>query len=129
VTIRARGASMLPFLRDGDLVRIVPRPVGAVLTGDVVCYAAANALFLHRVVDRPGHFVVKGDAVTFADVVPAAEVLGLVTAVERHGRVRRMDTRAARLRNRVIASLSPLLSAVVPAGVAIVRRLLRRGGA
>jgi hypothetical protein len=117
---------MRPFLRDGDLVRVVPCAAGVVGPGDVVCYAAAGALFFHRVVRQQGHLVIKGDAVAFADVVAPADVLGIVVAVERHGRIRRMDTPLARARNRAIARLSPLLSVVVPGAVATARRLLGR---
>lgn len=116
---------MLPFLRDGDLVRVAPRRADAILAGEVVCYAACGALFLHRVVRRRARFVIKGDAVAFTDVVAASEILGTVVAVERDGRVHSMDTVAAHVRNRLIALFSPLLSAVIPTAVAA-RHLLRR---
>ena len=67
-------------------------------------------MFLHRVIGLAGDgFVAKGDALAFTELVERAHVLGKVITVERHGRGRRLDTRTARWRNRVIAFLSPLL--------------------
>jgi hypothetical protein len=46
-------------------------------------------------------------------VISLGQILGTVSAIARRGRVRRLDTRAARWENRVIASLSPALSRLV----------------
>ena len=109
--ITARGSSMMPFIRDGDVVRITTTESTEVGVGDVVCYEKPpGRLFLHRVIGRNGDgFVAKGDALAFTELVERAHVLGKVTTVERHGRGRRLDTRTARWRNRAIAVLSPLL--------------------
>ncbi len=102
---------MLPFLRDGDLLLVGPVVSSEIFVGDVLCYEKSpGRLFLHRVIKRTGEqFVTKGDALDFADVVLQGEILGKVIAVERQGRVRRLDTRWARWRNRAIVFLSPLL--------------------
>jgi hypothetical protein len=39
--VRARGDSMLPFLRHGDVLHVRPLPAAAVCVGDVICYAPA----------------------------------------------------------------------------------------
>jgi len=107
--IKARGGSMIPFILDGDMVLVGPAANSEILVGDVICYEISpGRLFLHRVIKRDGErFVSKGDALDFTDVVFPGQVLGRVVAIERHGRVRRLDT--APWRNRAIAFFSPLL--------------------
>jgi hypothetical protein len=113
--IKARGGSMTPFLRDGDSAFVRPAGDRGVGVGDVICYESTSGrLFLHRVVGRErAGVVVKGDALTSADVIPSRQILGTVSAIERGGRIRRLDTRAARWANRVIAYLSPAFSRLV----------------
>lgn len=109
--IKARGGSMIPFLWDGDVALVTPAAGKEVDVGDVVCYERPpGRLILHRVVARDRDRVVaKGDALAFTEVIDRGQLLGKVVAVERHGRVRRLDTRAARWRNRAIAAISPVL--------------------
>ena len=117
---------MLPFLRDGDLLLVSPVASSEILVGDVLCYEKPpGRLFLHRVIKRTGEqFVTKGDALDFTDVIFLEEILGKVVAVERHGRVRRLDTRWARGRNRAIVFLSPLLPRLLHLALPV-RRLWR----
>ncbi len=100
---------MIPFILDGDVVLVDPAANPEILVGDVICYEISlGRLFLHRVIKRDGErFVTKGDALAVTDVVFPGQVLGKVVAIERRGKVRRLD--AARWRNRGIAFLSPLL--------------------
>jgi hypothetical protein len=128
--LRARGGSMLPFLRDGDLLVIRPAPAGEVRIGDVICYEPApGGLCLHRVIAREKRGVVtRGDALAYVETVPDGAVLGLVTAVERRGRVRRLDTPAARRRGRLIARAAPAIARLLPLARSLRRavRALRR---
>ncbi len=112
---------MIPSILDGDMVLVGPAANSEILVGDVICYEiSAGRLFLHRVIRRDGErFVTKGDALDFTDLVSPWQVLGKVVAIERHGRVKRLDT--ARWRNRAIAFLSPLVSGLLP----IARRVRR----
>jgi hypothetical protein len=124
--IKARGGSMLPFLRGGDVVTVAPTPSSAVTIGDVICYESPpGRLLLHRVIRRhDAGFVTKGDALSWTESIDAAAVLGTVVAIEREGRAVRWNSDAARRWNRVIASVSclipPLLAVVLP-----LRRLVR----
>jgi signal peptidase I len=124
--IKARGGSMTPFLRDGDVALVAPAEAEAIRVGDVICYETApGRLFLHRVVARQGARVVaRGDALTSTAVISVRRVLGTVRAIERQGRTRRLDTRAARWRSRVVAFLSPALSRAVLLAIGV-RRLVR----
>lgn len=121
--IKARGGSMLPFLRDGDVAHVMPSAGTEVRVGDVICYETPpGRLILHRVVERDRHrLVARGDALGFTEVVERVQLLGKVVAVERHGRVRRLDTRTARWRNLAIVAVSPLLPWLLP----VVTRLRR----
>lgn len=127
LVVKARGSSMLPFLRDGDVAHVRAATGGEVRIGDVVCYEPRpGRLVLHRVVKRSRErVVVKGDALDGVDELPAREILGKVVAVERHGRLTRLDSRVARWVSRVIVVLSPVLPRLLSLGVRV-RRLLRR---
>ena len=107
--IKARGGSMTPFVRDGDVALVTPAAAGHVSIGDVICYETpAGTLLLHRLIARDrDRLVAKGDALAFAEILDRTRLLGKVVAVERHGTVKRFDTRGAQWRNRVIAVLSP----------------------
>lgn len=124
--LRARGSSMLPFLRDGDVLEIRPVSPVEIRVGDVICYEPSpGELCLHRVVARDGRgFVTRGDALTHVEVVPGASVLGRVRAVERSGRAWRLDTWAARWRARVIVVASPALARMLPPALGL-RRVWR----
>jgi hypothetical protein len=117
---------MLPFLRDGDLLEIRPAAIAEIGIGDVICYEPpAGGLCLHRVVAREKRgFVTRGDALAYVETVPDAAVLGVVTAVERRGRVRALRTPAARWRGRLIARTAPVVARVLPLA-RLVRRAVR----
>jgi hypothetical protein len=90
VRFRAHGLSMLPFIRDGDVVTLVPVQDRPVRIGDVVAIrnSVGNNLILHRVVRKmPGGYLIQGDNAAVADgIFPARAVLALVKRVERDGR-------------------------------------------
>jgi hypothetical protein len=123
--LRARGGSMLPFLRDGDVLVVRPAAAAEVRVGDVICYEPpAGGLCLHRVIARrDSSLVARGDALAYVDIVPETAVLGVLAARERGGRRVALDTRAARWRGRVIARTAPLIARLLP-----VARALRGAG-
>ncbi len=88
---RARGWSMAPFVRDGDVITVSPLRHGLPRTGDVVAFVGPGdgRLVVHRVIGRrEGGVLIQGDsAPECADgVIPGENILGQVTRVERHGR-------------------------------------------
>jgi hypothetical protein len=121
--IKARGGSMVPFILDGDVAVVTAAAAAEIRVGDVICYEPLpGRLFLHRVVGRDAdRLVAKGDALAFTEIVPAPHLLGRVVAIERRGRLRQLDTRLARSRNRAIAACSPLLSRVLPLALGLRR--------
>lgn len=86
----APGFSMSPFVRDGDAITVSPLSDAAPRLGDVVAFIRPETgkLVVHRVVGkRDGAFLIQGDNAEEADgPVPAANVLGRVTRVERDGK-------------------------------------------
>ena len=87
---RARGFSMSPLIKDGDVLTVAPRGEARLRPGDTVAFI--NPLngkpAVHRIIrlDR-GSVVVKGDNVAEPDgLVPERDVLGIVTSVERRGK-------------------------------------------
>lgn len=85
---QARGYSMRPTIRDGDI--IVVRPAAQVRIGDVVFLQAANGrLLAHRVIDKvvddgQAFIRTRGDACWQQDpLTPQEQVLGRVVSIEK----------------------------------------------
>jgi len=88
---RARGASMSPFIKDGDVVTVAPLNKQKPAMGKVVAFLqpVSGHLSIHRIVGRQGlAFLMQGDnAAGAADgLVFEQDILGCVTRVERNGR-------------------------------------------
>jgi signal peptidase I len=89
---RAKGGSMHPFIRDGDLILVEPADGSAIGLGEVAFYrTGSGGIAAHRVVGRRNRdgrefLATKGDAVrNTSHAVPCSEVLGRVIAIERQG--------------------------------------------
>lgn len=97
IVLHADGASMFPFVPTGSELALVRRDERAVTVGDVVCFPnAEGAIVAHRVVAcAASHadqtcgpsWIVRGDAIGAAELVPDAAIAWIVTHVRR-GRVR-----------------------------------------
>jgi signal peptidase I len=91
VRFQARGFSMYPSIRDLDVVTVSPLPRRGLHAGDVIAFRqpTGGSLVLHRIL-RAGQqgFLVRGDNLPAPDgLVPAADVIGLVTLAERDGAI------------------------------------------
>ena len=91
---RARGFSMHPFIRDGDIVTVSPYHGEVPHPGEMVacCHPVTGRLVVHRLVKKMvSGFLLRGDNCPAADgSLFAAGILGRVTRVERNGRVLRL---------------------------------------
>jgi len=78
---------MYPFIKDGDVITVSPLGKASPRVGDVVAFTQREIekLVIHRVIrTEPNSYFMKGDDTGAGDgPVPAANVLGLVTRVER----------------------------------------------
>lgn len=88
---RARGWSMAPFIRDGDVITVAPLEHEIPPIGAVVAFTRPNAgnLVVHRIIARHANGVLmQGDRFSScADgLVPLDNLLGRVTHIERSGR-------------------------------------------
>jgi hypothetical protein len=104
---RAKGLSMSPFIKDGDVVTVRPLAGARPRTGDVVAFLhpATGRAAVHRVVrERSGLFSLKGDNTPNADgALSLEQILGTVCCIERSGKPVHLGRRPGRA---VIASLS-----------------------
>jgi ribosomal protein S18 acetylase RimI-like enzyme len=86
----ALGFSMMPFVQHGDILTVAPLHQRAPRAGDVIAFVQADTarLAVHRVIAaNDGVVIARGDNCPEADaIIPRANVLGIVTRVERDGR-------------------------------------------
>jgi len=81
---KAKGGSMSPFIRNGDVVEVVPVK-GKINLGDIVFYCSSyRSPVVHRVIHRnKERIITKGDSVPNSDQpVLSRKVLGRVVTVE-----------------------------------------------
>jgi signal peptidase I len=113
VRLTVTGSSMLPFLRDNDVVELEPAPV--LRFGDMVLVQRVESsevarYVLHRIVRVEGVALhIRGDAQSSSEAPFGPDaVLGRVSTLWRHGRVRRMNGGLWRLAGVTWALMSPL---------------------
>lgn len=122
---RAKGWSMSPFIKDGDVITVSPLGGRAPRTGDVVAFLHPKSghVGVHRIVRASGgEFLIRGDNVDGGDgSLTRKSILGTVTAVVRDGK----KVRGAHgLLSPAIAFLSRTGGLV--RGLGLLRRLARR---
>ena len=87
---RAKGFSMSPFIKNGDLITVSPFKKKSIKRGLVVAFIHPETgyLVVHRVINRrKNDCVVKGDNRFETDgYVPLKNIIGYVSSVEREGR-------------------------------------------
>ena len=123
IRFRAKGFSMRPFIKDGDLITVSPLLNYPIRVGDVVLYKTSDdRAIVHRVTRKTtiagrAVFFIKGDA-TFGqpEEVDTRMVLGRVTAIERNRLKRRLNTKLYRMIGLVFAMLSPFSRWIYPIG-------------
>jgi len=92
VRFQARGQSMYPAIRDGEIIKVEPVEPSHIKKGDIVLYRMKKGVIAHRVVRierRNGglpFFVLRGDTMETCDgIVEPRQVIGRVISVERNG--------------------------------------------
>jgi hypothetical protein len=123
----ARGHSMHPFIRNGDVVTVSPLGARSPVAGDVVAFRGPEhtGLALHRIRSRQGdRYLAQGDNCRDPDgLIPGRDLLGVVTAAERAGRSIRLGLGPERRLLALLARLGVLAPGVRAA--ATVRRRVR----
>ena len=96
---QARGYSMAPAIRDGDVITVSPLKEIMPRRGDVLAFRHPERpqMLVHRVLHTMARkYFIKGDNCPEADGwIPAENILGLITRVERQGRARFWPNRSA----------------------------------
>lgn len=115
--LRVSGKSMLPWIREGDIVFLRQTPIREVVRGDVVVFRKNGTLCVHRVLATRGHaapgeshvsLITKGDATADADSpVSFGDVLGRVEFVYRRNREIPMASGWRRYFGKLLSLLSP----------------------
>ena len=89
---QAKGYSMTPAIRDGDVITVSPLKDIMPRRGDVLAFRHPERpqMLVHRVLHAKARkYFIKGDNCPEADGwIPAENILGLITRVERRGRPR-----------------------------------------
>ncbi len=86
---KAKGYSMSPLIKDGDLLTISPLASSSIKLGRLVAFIhpEKEKLAIHRIVGKCGKdYLIKGDRLYYADgLIPEENILGYVTRIERNG--------------------------------------------
>jgi hypothetical protein len=117
------GGSMVPTLRQGDVVTI--KPGQGCRIGDLILFERGAGLVLHRVVAKlNGAIFTKGDALPYRDaMICPQDILGKAISRERRGKERPLDSLTARLLGLAFC----LTSACVPGSMKILAAVKRLG--
>ena len=122
VRFHATGQSMLPAIRSGEHLHVSPVTRRSLRVGDIVLARSGGRLLAHRIVRISAQSIItRGDNIFRPDAaLSPSDILGHVTHIERDGVTvavpaapRRIRLAAARVRNRLIFSLSQLVRSVV----------------
>jgi hypothetical protein len=127
---RAAGNSMFPFIRSGDVLSVAPLPPGGPCLGDVTAFRIPGShLIIHRVIRRGNYgFLLKGDNYPAGQTdgpIPAEDILGWVTRIERNGRAIHLGIGPERRLIAVFSRLN-LFVPMVSILVAFINRLKHR---
>jgi hypothetical protein len=86
VRFQARGASMSPAIRDGEVVEVIPTNVTELQRDDIVLAKTAHGFRLHRIVladPAKDVFITRGDCGQENDpVLTGAQILGIAQSKE-----------------------------------------------
>ncbi len=103
-SFKARGSSMYPFIRDGDILTVEPVRASELNTGDVAFYrSSGKSLAAHRFIGRTmindrTMLILRGDASAGRDeYVMEDRILGRVAGIQRGTRIIQHERRLQRL--------------------------------
>ena len=113
---QARGRSMYPAIRDGDILNVEPIAINEIRLGDVLFYKSEDgSTAVHRLIKRffrEGRIllVIKGDAnKDHGEEVSPEMVVGIIKIVERRGRKIHLEHISVRLQSIFYGVFSPVI--------------------
>ena len=99
---QAVGRSMLPTIKDGEVVHVKPVATNMLRVGDIILLRTEEQFRAHRIIRKRGQcFITRGDAGVDTDgEIRGNEILGRITAKEitNSRRLVRLDGAKARLK-------------------------------
>jgi len=121
--LRSLGGSMIPSLREGDLVTVVPAKTCRV--GDIVLYNRGDSLIMHRVLAKfADKIITKGDAAARLDPpLNLGDILGRAVSYERQGKKFSLNS----LRSRMCGLAYCLTVSWIPGSITLLAALKRLG--
>ena len=110
VLLRLQGNSMSPLLVGGrDIVELTPPVSENVKKGAVVLFRHKGKYILHRIIAISGNrLIIMGDANTRAEHADMDDVVAVMCAVHRDGRIIGCDSRLWRLLSRLWMAVRPM---------------------
>lgn len=126
IVYRVKGNSMWPFLRDKDTVLVRPSRLKEISLGQIILAKKDNLFLCHRLFrKRKEFFQTKADSLFGLDcVLEEKYLLGKVVAIERKGRLIKVDKRVDLYWGFFILCFTLLISPLFPF-VRKIRRILR----
>ncbi len=109
--VKPVGDSMLPLIKDGDKVFIKRSQPTEMKVGDVIAFETPQSITIHRIIGKKIRnslplLIEKGDNNLHSSPVIEGDIIGKVFAIERSGRIIRLDTKLWRFIDYMIAVLS-----------------------
>lgn len=108
----AKGHSMHPFIKDGEVVIVKPIGIFEIKKGDVILYHTSLNMIAHRVIKRKREnnkimLVTKGDSnLNFDTLVQENNILGKIIAIEKPNGTINLDCNKWYICNYMIAIIS-----------------------
>lgn len=123
ISFRAKGWSMRPYIRDGDIVTVVPLNNTPLRKGEIVLFSTPDGrITLHRILrifgkNNPMAFFVKGDAAFGRpERIQLQNILGRVVEIKRHERIRNHKSKRFQLLNYFLADITLFNKWIYPLG-------------
>lgn len=119
IDLPARGTSMYPFIREGDVCRFVLAEPASIRKGDILLYHTPyGSLVAHRFChivasDHQLQYLCKGDSnLAHDEAIAMEQLLGKMAWIKRNGRIIRVTGLAASMWGRAVL-LFPMISLFV----------------
>ena len=115
IRLKAMGNSMWPFIKNGDRVIIERSGFNLVHPGDVVLVDVKGNILCHRIFSKTDDWITtKADALVYLDPPTGKQdLIGRTVAIERKGRLSRIDKRSDRIIGLFISRASFLLAVLL----------------
>jgi hypothetical protein len=107
--LRSRGSSMIPALREGDVVTVIAQKRCRI--GDIILFRQGDSLVMHRVVAKSAsRIITKGDALGRLDEpITSQDIWGFAVSVESHGKTYQLNSLASRFVGLAFSLTIPLI--------------------